>query len=568
MKSIKRVMAIIVSVSMVVSGIVFTANTKAATSVEEWKDNAVVTPTEGSLIGAGYIDVEFDNSMPGYQYEVLIDGKSTYWTSDEKNIIKEDIGEVVDSSIHKIKKFSSTDTPKTEVYTTSVAKHVITVKATNGSETIMSNPRTVYVSKKGLAMGDDMGDKVQLKKLNCSWYYNWGVDAFSNSIDENVNHVPMMWGAGEGSIQDMNNIGNSKSNYLLGFNEPDIGHQANMNAILGIRAWKQYISPVNLRKVSPAPAEPNGAAAWVGYFLNGVDGTYNDDGDIIYLKDYPNTPYPTFFEAGVEDCDAVALHYYKGKTDIDELVRSIEKTWNAFKKPIWVTEVSVMGKKNSSYDFSYEIPERREQVKQFVTNIANRLDNIDYVERYCWFPYDITKVNELDHMDGSGATAMFSYDTGAYTELGVAYSNLGNPAGYIGNSISKDEMYQDPSETTTQEPTTEQTTTVKPTNKQPATVKPTTQNNKPGAVSLKTAKNVKKKSVKLSWKKNTKAKSYQLQYSLNKAFKKKVVTKTTNKTSFKVKKLKKKKKYFFRVRAKNEFGFGKWSNTKVVKIKK
>lgn len=555
MKSIKKILAVLMSLTLVVGSLVFVESTKADITTDEWKDSAVITPAENSLVGAGYIDVEFDASLSGYTYEVLLDDQPVYWRGN--SIVNLDLPDETTSGAIT-KSFPSGGKVKTEVYTNKVKAHTIKIKASkSGEQDILSNPKTFYVSKKGLAMGADMGSKIQMKKFNCSWYYNWGTEAFNNSIDEEVAHMPMMWGAGEESVEGMSKLSESKSNYIMGFNEPDIGHQANMNSILGLRAWKQYISPLSMRKVSPAPADPNGASGWISDFLNGVWGTYNEDGDIVYLSDFPNTPYDKFEETGATDCDAVALHYYKGKTDIDELCTAIERTWNAFHKPIWVTEVSVMGRKNSSYDYSYEIPERREEVKQFLINIANRLDNMAYVERYCWFPYDISKVNELDHMDGSGATALFSYDTGAYTEAGVTYSEAGNPSGYQGYSITEDEMYK-PEETTTQASTTKKTTT------QSAS----TQNLKPGVIKLKKPKNVKKKSVKLSWSKANGATKYQLQYALNKTFTKKVVTKKTSKTSFKVTKLKKKKKYFFRVRGVNKAGFGAWSNIKSIKIKK
>ena len=87
-----------------------------------------------------------------------------------------------------------------------------------------------------MALGGDMSDKVSLKKLNCSWYYNWATDAqflqyhrqpntlalhqdklcmyslpqncwatdaFNNSIDEGVDHIPMMWGGADDNKEGM-----------------------------------------------------------------------------------------------------------------------------------------------------------------------------------------------------------------------------------------------------------------------------------------------------------------------------------------------------------------------------
>ena len=67
------------------------------------------------------------------------------------------------------------------------------------------------------------------------------------------------------------------------------------------------------------------------------------------------------------------------------------------------------------------------------------------------------------------------------------------------------------------------------------------------------------------------AKGYQLQYALNKKFKKKKSIQT-KKTKYTIKKLKKKKTYYIRVRAYKMNGkkkvYGKWSTVKKVKIRK
>lgn len=80
---------------------------------------------------------------------------------------------------------------------------------------------------------------------------------------------------------------------------------------------------------------------------------------------------------------------------------------------------------------------------------------------------------------------------------------------------------------------------------------------------------VKKKSVTIKWKKAKNAKKYKIQYSTSKKFKKsKTKTKETSKTSFKIKGLKKGKKYYVRVRGVNGKVLGKWSTVKKIKIKK
>lgn len=84
-------------------------------------------------------------------------------------------------------------------------------------------------------------------------------------------------------------------------------------------------------------------------------------------------------------------------------------------------------------------------------------------------------------------------------------------------------------------------------------------------------KNQKKFKVKVIWKKLTNISGYQIQYAPNKKFKK-AKSKTVKSTSVTLKKLKKKKTYFVRVRAyklvDGKKVYGKWSAVKKVKIKK
>lgn len=106
------------------------------------------------------------------------------------------------------------------------------------------------------------------------------------------------------------------------------------------------------------------------------------------------------------------------------------------------------------------------------------------------------------------------------------------------------------------------------------TISKDNQNIKVGRVVLNTPKNKKGKKVKITWKKVGGSNGYQIQYALNKKF-----TKSLKKTTVKasalaktIKNFKKKKTYYFRVRAykKSSNGniYGEWSKVKKVKIKK
>ena len=97
----------------------------------------------------------------------------------------------------------------------------------------------------------------------------------------------------------------------------------------------------------------------------------------------------------------------------------------------------------------------------------------------------------------------------------------------------------------------------------------------PKAASIKKVKNSSKKKVSVTWNKSTGAHGYEVQYALNKSFSKKVKTVTIsgeNTSSKTIKKLKKRKKYYFRVRSyvlvDGVKYYSDWSGVKSVKIKK
>ena len=88
---------------------------------------------------------------------------------------------------------------------------------------------------------------------------------------------------------------------------------------------------------------------------------------------------------------------------------------------------------------------------------------------------------------------------------------------------------------------------------------------------LKAPKNKKGKMIVTSWSSVKGAKGYQVQYAANKKFKKKSSV-STKKTTYTIKKLKKNKIYYIRVRAYNTSGtektYGAWSKIRKVKVKK
>lgn len=576
----KRILSILLSLTLVFSMLAI-SNGYVVNAVEnqmDWKSSAIITPEEGALVGAGYINIKFDTTLENAKsYTVYFDGKNE--------------NDLVDGT--RAVMFFETDAEDTktcEVYSVSVKKgHTVYVVATlkDGTE-VTSDTRTFYISKKGVAMGGDMSETVEIGKLNISWYYNWAATAFNSKVDEGVAHVPMVWGAAQSNLQEIKNITND-SNYILGYNEPDIGSQANISAGKALAAWR-YIEATGKRTVSPALAVYTGG--FMDKFLITGD-TYDptQDEEEETSEGSADEDSTTDGEELIEleggfyaavDVDAIALHRYGGsKTgsdiDVNILTSAIDWLWEKYHKPIWVTEVSVTGKKGAFSDWSYEQPEALERMKKYVKSIIEIMDADDRVERYAWFPYNVESLNEIDGLDGCGTTALFDYESGKFTELGVLYSEMGNPEGYSSQIIADDEKY------IWKDSVEETNTTIQPTinNQVEQVTKPLSDSLqeqstavalKVGKTNLKKAKNLKSQKVSLKWTKVKYAKKYQIQYSINKKFKKKKKFKTkkitTNKLSYTVKKLTKNKTYYFRVRAVDGKTVGKWSNIRKVKIKK
>ena len=136
------------------------------------------------------------------------------------------------------------------------------------------------------------------------------------------------------------------------------------------------------------------------------------------------------------------------------------------------------------------------------------------------------------------------------------------------------------SEPTTEAPTTaEVTTTLKPTTEVTTTLEPTTDGKTTTRVdgvnkkSLKQTKilkvkKLKNRKVRITFKKVSKAKIYRIQYSTDRKFKKNVRTKRTGKTTYLLRKLRVRKRYYVRVRAIVGKDKGKWSSVKSFKVSK
>ena len=509
---LKRIISSITVLALVISSFMLTSTLAFANTsldADAWGEQAIVAPEAGKLIGAGYIDVKFKNNLDkASTYSVYVDGK----LQKTVNATEEEILTV-------------------EFYTTAVSAHTAYIVATTEDGTTVQTPEDkFYVTKKGICVNtNDMGAAVDPADLNCGWYYNWGYRSFkeqnyTNKKFDNLEFVPMIWGIPSVAFNKIfESTNNQGYKFMLGYNEPDL----------------QWESDVSYGKA---------ANDWNYNFVKYKDKMRLGSTSVSYFPSMNNAWWPVYWNAlgasGRNETSFIALHnyqkFYDGKESALQYLEALDATYEKYRKPIWLTEFAV-------WKFDKSDKSGAAKTQEFMKIVLKGLNQRSYVERYSWFSPSYEE-------KAASSSSLFVYSTGEITLPGKIYAQIGNPAGYpsktygVSSDISTD-------------------TSVKSC----IGIIKTTLYGIYG----------KKKAFKYDIKSVRGAAGYQLTYSLNKKFskKKKYKTKTINiKPSSSnakmgtVKKLKKKKTYYAKVRAYKKFGgktyYCKWSGREKCKTKK
>ena len=136
-------------------------------------------------------------------------------------------------------------------------------------------------------------------QLLSSWCYNWNsapASASTPNLPSTLSYAPMLhslkavhtdvWRKNADAAIAADRKANRATTWLLGFNEPDIPDQANLDVGAAIGAWKQYMQPYagkdGIKLGSPAvsnaggsPGHPQGLT-WLKQFLQGCQGCQVD----------------------------------------------------------------------------------------------------------------------------------------------------------------------------------------------------------------------------------------------------------------------------------------------------
>jgi hypothetical protein len=215
--------------------------------------------------------------------------------------------------------------------------------------------------KKGVGAWAYNDVNAALKKSGSSWFYTWGVSR-EGIAAPHVSFVPMIWGASSVTTKNLRKV-KKEGKILLTFNEPDLPAQANMSVSQALKLWPR-LEHTGMRLGSPAVA--GGAAtpgSWLADFMAGARARH----------------YRVNF---------ITLHWYGGNFNtsqaVSELKGYIQSVWNAYHKPIWLTEFAL-------WRFNPSVLPGAHVQARFVTAATKMLQSLPYVWRYAWFALPVTR---------------------------------------------------------------------------------------------------------------------------------------------------------------------------------
>jgi len=213
----------------------------------------------------------------------------------------------------------------------------------------------------------------KINSMNPDWYYTWSL---SQIHDVNVPFVPMIW-----SSKSLAQLPGVKGDVVLGFNEPDRTDQSNTDVPTAVKYWPQF-KATGKRLGSPATAG-NPTKGWQRDFMISCSA----------------------------DVDFMCVHWY-GSANPHTLLSLLHDLYDQYKKPIWITEFAV-----ADWSATTQSKYSESQVIDFMEAVLPALDDLPYVERYCWKTRTTSDVN-------MGTSALFN-DDGTLTRLGKVYSMHG-----------------------------------------------------------------------------------------------------------------------------------------------
>jgi hypothetical protein len=240
--------------------------------------------------------------------------------------------------------------------------------------------------KRGMAYGYNSVADLKALSPGVGWWYNWALRPDNDSVAAahaglGIEFVPMVWS--KTFLPDLATQDPGEARYLLGFNEPNFGQQANMTPQEAAAAWpevEEYAKVHGLQIVSPA--------------VNYCGGSCNVTNPFDWLDQ---------FFAACPSCkvDAVAMHWYACSKGA--LTSYLEKFESKYTQPLWLTEFSCLDGNDTSVAAQ----------TAYMTEALPLLEANPRVARYAWF---------AGRSKGAPSVDLLGAD-GELTPLGQQYVN-------------------------------------------------------------------------------------------------------------------------------------------------
>jgi hypothetical protein len=220
---------------------------------------------------------------------------------------------------------------------------------------------------------------------NSNMFYNYDPRNYRNISPDLAVFLPMIKNKTELVKYYENYNLEQKPEYILSLNEPDLIGGLNQHTVeqtLKIhKEIEEVIQPKYLS--SPAVTKRNG----MPFLLKFMEG---------------NTEYKP-------RCDFICIHYYD--YDANEFLKFVDLFWTTFKKPIWITEFSIV-------DWTKKRPINNEVIKNFMNIAIKGLEERPYVIKYFWFSNTTIHDGLLKQM------SLYDVNTKDLTEIGRHFFSL------------------------------------------------------------------------------------------------------------------------------------------------
>jgi hypothetical protein len=235
--------------------------------------------------------------------------------------------------------------------------------------------------KRGVAYGFKSDADLAAFGKSVSWWYNWSSQPDAGVTSANVEFVPMVWG-GTFDVDKLAASIPQGARYLLTFNEPNFGTQANLTPAQAAALWpkiEELATKRGLKIVSPA--------------LNYCGGNCNETDPFVWLDN---------FFAACAGCrvDYIAMHWYACTGSA--LSWYLGKYESKYTQPLWLTEFSCLD--NVTISDTLE--------SQYQQDALKILEGDARVFRYSWFTGRFTQKPVVN---------LLAAGSGQLTTLGQSY---------------------------------------------------------------------------------------------------------------------------------------------------